>query len=119
MTALLVQLDPDHLDIQTANSADGCLITLTGDVDATTAPSLEEVLLRSLDQPDVVEVRLDLRGVTFLDSAGLKALVVAHQAARSAGRELRVRCGSRRAVLRPLEITGLLTVLTVTDRPRT
>lgn len=119
MTATLVELGPDGLDIRSTRTADACVVTLTGDVDATTAPALEEVLLRWLDHPGVTEVHLDLRGVTFLDSAGLTTLVVAHRAAQSTGRGLSLRCGSRRAVLRPLEITGLLTILTVTDRPST
>lgn len=117
MTAPLVGSDPEGLAIRSTRTADACVLTVTGDVDATTAPALQECLLRSLDHPDVVEVQLDLRGVTFLDSAGLTTLVVAHRAAQAAGRELRLRCGGSRAVLRPLEITGLLTVLTVTDRP--
>ncbi len=116
MTATLVGFHPDGLGIQSTRTADVCHITLTGDVDATTAPALEGVLLRSLAQPEVAEVQLDLRGVTFLDSAGLTTLVVAHRAAQSTGRRLSLRCGSSRAVLRPLEITGLLTTLTVTDR---
>jgi anti-sigma B factor antagonist len=119
MTAPLVGFDPDGLAIQSTWSADACAITVTGDVDATTAPALEEALLGWLDHPDVAEVQLDLRGVTFLDSAGLTTLVVADRAAQNAGRGLSLRCGSSRAVLRPLEITGLLTVLTVTDRPTT
>lgn len=119
MTASLVRFDPNGLAITCNRTADACVVTLTGDVDATTAPDLRRVLLRWLDQPDVGEVHLDLRRVTFLDSAGLTALVVAHRAAQDSGRGLSLRCGSSRAVLRPLEITGLLTVLTVTDRPAT
>lgn len=119
MTISLVGFDPDGLGITCTRTADACLVTLTGDVDAATAPDLRRVLLEWLDHPEVAGVHLDLRGVTFLDSAGLTALVVAHRAAQDSGRGLTLRCGSSRAVLRPLEITGLLTVLTVTDRPAT
>lgn len=115
MTTSIVAFDPDGLAIHSTRTAGACVITLAGDVDATTAPALEGVLLRSLDDPGVSEVHVDLRGVDFLDSAGLTVLVVAHRAAQSSGRGLSLRCGSSRAVLRPLEITGLLTVLTVVD----
>jgi len=63
----------------------------------------------------VTTVHLDLTRVTFLDSAGLTVLVVAHRAAERSGRVLALRCGTRRAVVRPLTITGLFGVLTVVD----
>jgi anti-sigma B factor antagonist len=66
-------------------------------------------------RPGTSTVDLDLRGVTFLDSAGLSALATAHRAAQAAGRELRMRCGTTRAVVRPLQITGLWTLFTVID----
>jgi anti-sigma B factor antagonist len=69
-----------------------------------------------LTRPGVAELDLDLRAVTFLGAAGLRALVVLHQSAGTAGRVLRVHCGRGRAVRRPLEITGLWDVLPVVDR---
>lgn len=117
MTAPLLDLDPDCLVIETVRSADSWTITVSGDIDATSAPAFGRSLRDVLDHPDVAQLLLDLTGVTFLDSAGLTALVVANRTAQSRGRVLSVRCGSSRAVRRPLEITGLLTILTVTDRP--
>lgn len=116
MTAQLVDLDPTCLLIRTVRSADSCTITVSGDIDATSAPVLGTSLGELLGSADVPEVLLDLGGVTFLDSAGLTTLVVAHRTAQRTGRTLSVRCGSSRAVRRPLEITGLLALLTVTDR---
>ena len=115
MTAQLVDLDPDCLLIQTVRSANSCTITVTGDIDATSAPALGRSLDEMLGSADVPEILLDLGGVTFLDSAGLTTLVVAHRTAQRTGRTLSVRCGSSRAVRRPLEITGLLGVFAVTD----
>jgi anti-sigma B factor antagonist len=114
MTAPLVP-GPASFDVQSANSATGWVVTVRGDVDASTAPDLRRCLLEVLGRPDVADVDLDLSGVTFLDSAGLTALVVAHQAALRAGGVLRIHCGTSRAVVRPLGITGLSTVLTVVD----
>jgi anti-sigma B factor antagonist len=88
-----------------------CTVRITGDVDAYSGPVLAGHLVAAVEQAAVTTVELDLRGVTFLDAAGLTALVVAHQAATSAGRVLRLRCGTNRAVLRPLDLTGLTTVL--------
>ena len=115
MTAPWVHLSPPCTDIATTASAGGCVVTVRGDVDATTAPDLRSRLLEALHGPDVTDVEVDLSSVTFLDSAGLTVLVAAHQAAQRAGRVLRIRCGTGRAVARPLAITGLGSVLTLVD----
>jgi anti-anti-sigma factor len=72
-------------------------------------------LLEVLGRPDVTDVELDLTGVTYLGAAGLKTLVIAHQAAERTGRRLTIRCGTSRAVLRSLHITGLSTVFSIVD----
>ncbi len=115
MTAQLVHPGPACFGVATAVSAGGCIVTVRGDVDATTAPDLRACLLAALDRPGVSDVEVDLSDVTFLDSAGLTVLVVAHQAAGRAGRTVRIRCGTSRAVTRPLALTGLTTVLAVVD----
>ncbi len=56
------------------------------------------------------EITIDLDGVTFLDSAGLCVLASAHRRAVARGLRLRV-LASGRAVIRPLQITGLWTLL--------
>ena len=115
MTALPVEMDPDRVDVQLTTSADGCSVTVTGEVDASTAPGMRGALLAAVAHGGSGPVRVDLSGVTFLDSAGLAALAAAHRAAQGAGRELRVRCGTARAVVRPLQITGLWDVFTVDE----
>jgi anti-sigma B factor antagonist len=118
MTAPPVEPDPGDLDIRTVPGPDCCTITVSGEVDARSAPVLGDRLLEVLRRPDVTVVELDLRRVTFLGSPGLTALVVAHRSALAAGRSLRMRCGATRAVRRPLEITGLSAVFTlVAEQP--
>ena len=107
--------DPGDLDVRISTIDGGCTLTVTGDIDVASAPFLSGWLEQLLARPDVTAVELDLSGVTFLNSIGLTALVVAHRSAQHAGRVLRIRCGSRRAVRRPLEITGLLHTLTIVD----
>ena len=113
MTALPIDLDPTRIDVRAATSADGCMITVSGEIDSTTAPGLRSCLLEVLDRPGTATVEVDLTGVTFLDSAGLSALATAHRAAEAGGRTLQMRVGGTRAVVRPLEITGLWDVFTV------
>jgi anti-sigma B factor antagonist len=93
----------------------GCTVTVVGEVDTLGAPVLDGCLDELLAHPDVRAIELDLSGVTFLDSAGLTVLACAHRTAQGAGRVLRMRCGTGRAVLRPLQITGLADVLTLVD----
>jgi anti-sigma B factor antagonist len=84
-------------------------VTVTGEVDCTSAPDLRTLLDRFLDGTPR-EVVVDLTGVTFLDSAGLSTLAAAHRRALAAGGRLRVLAATR-AVIRPLQITGLWDLL--------
>jgi anti-sigma B factor antagonist len=115
MTALPADIDPTRIDVRAATSSSGTTVCVTGEVDSTTAPGLGNCLLEVIARPGTGTVELDLRGVTFLDSAGLSALATAHRAAQAAGRELHMRCGTTRSVVRPLQITGLWTVFTIVD----
>ena len=87
---------------------DGALV-LVGEIDSYTAPQLGE---RLSDEPPV-EV-LDLAGVSFIDSSGLRVLVESHQARLDRGSRLVLRSPSA-AVQRLLEISGLLGHLDVTS----
>ena len=84
-------------------------LTAAGEIDCTSAPQVRAVLDRLLDAAPR-EVVVDLAAVTFLDSAGLCALAAAHRRALAAGGRLRVLAATR-AVIRPLQITGLWDLL--------
>jgi anti-sigma B factor antagonist len=85
------------------------LVRATGEIDSSSAPALRSELTSVLDltPPEIV---LDLGGITFLDSAGLSVLAAAHRRATGEGVRLRVLV-SGRAVVRPLQITGLWQLL--------
>jgi anti-sigma B factor antagonist len=88
-------------------------ITAVGEVDSSSAGILRERLDAALDAAghgDVHEIVVDLVPVTFLDSAGLCVLAGAHRRATERGLALRV-LASARAVVRPLQITGLWDLL--------
>jgi anti-sigma B factor antagonist len=86
-------------------------VRAVGEIDSTTAPLLNQHLSDVLDT-DVRELTVDLVRVTFLDSAGLSALATAHRRAGRQDVRLRVLATSR-AVIRPLQITGLWDLLHV------
>lgn len=93
---------PFRLDL--AEGDDGATLTAAGEIDVATAPEIEERLLAAIAGGS--EVTLDLAGVTFIDSSGLRALVTARQAAADAGLAFRL-AGRSAAVDRLLQVTGL------------
>ncbi|SDO45266.1 STAS domain-containing protein [Geodermatophilus sp. DSM 45219] len=101
----------DLVSIDVTGSASGVLLTVAGEVDSSTAPSLRAVLDSALAD-GVPALTVDLDGVTFLDSAGLCVLAAAHRRAAEDGVRLRV-LASNRAVIRPLQITGLYDLLAI------
>jgi anti-sigma B factor antagonist len=100
---------PDLMSVRTERSDAAGRVTVAGEIDCSTAPGLT-ACIDSLLAAEPREVVVDLTEVTFLDSAGLHALVSAHARATAAGARLRVLVATR-AVLRPIEVTGLWDVL--------
>ena len=86
-------------------------VRAVGEIDSNSAPQLREQLDGLLGS-GACEVVVDLAGVTFLDSAGLCVLAGAHRKALGQGARLRI-LASNRAVIRPLQITGLWDLLAV------
>ena len=96
-----------------ARAAEGgtVIVAAVGEVDAFTAPSLRSMLDVQLEQVPA-ELVLDLSGIRFLGSAGLAVLFETQKAARDRGVALRL-IATNRAVRRPLEVTGLIDLFTV------
>ncbi|GAB3878041.1 STAS domain-containing protein [Kibdelosporangium lantanae] len=93
-------------------TADGAtVITAEGDVDMRTAPTLRDAVTATVDQVASGPYVLDLTQVSFLDSAGLTALVVVHGYVEDRGDVLRIVVDANRPVIRPIELTGLDTAL--------
>ena len=95
---------PD-LTLTTEVAEGAATLTLKGEVDAYTAPGLEDQIIRLVGD-DVIEIVLDLSGTAFLDSSGLRAILTAQRRLSEAGGALRLRAPSE-PVRRLLEITGL------------
>ncbi len=103
--------DTDLLTVELTRDAATARLTAAGEVDSSSAPALRARLDEVLDA-GVLELTIDLTGVTFLDSAGLCVLAAAHRRAVSSDMRLRVLASSR-AVIRPMQITGLYDLLDV------
>lgn len=105
-------LDPQTGELVTIESSvtgPTSVVTAAGEIDSTTAPLLRKHLDALLDT-EVRELCVDLGQVSFLDSAGLCVLATAHR--RAVRQDVRMRVlASSRAVIRPLQITGLWELL--------
>ncbi|MFJ1790955.1 STAS domain-containing protein [Kitasatospora griseola] len=80
------------------------IVRANGEIDLDTAPALCRALAAALASHR--EVVLDLSEVTFMDCAGLGALVRARNQADRSDRRLILR-GAGRCVVRLLKLTGL------------
>jgi anti-sigma B factor antagonist len=106
-------LSSDILGLQVAEQdVDTRVVTVVGEIDALTAPELEAFLTAQLIVAQVVVVNLD--GVRFLSSAGLRALFEANEFATREDRDLRLVCNSQTANW-ALETTGLRKHFTFID----
>jgi anti-anti-sigma factor len=103
------------LEVRTERRDDRLLITLAGELDLVNVPGWEEQLGEfEADSPGTLI--LDLRGITFIDSTGLRAVISADQRARSDGRRLVVVRGAE-AVDRLFAVTQLEQRLELVDDP--
>jgi anti-sigma B factor antagonist len=76
-----------------------------GELDISTTPMLDAELKKAMDG-GASRVTLDLSGVTFIDSTGLRLLIFATARSHGNGDRLRMLRGSA-PVERMLEVTGL------------
>jgi anti-sigma B factor antagonist len=103
------------LEIKTELRSDRLHVALAGEVDIANASSLEAELAGIQADP-VRTLVLDLRGVTFIDSTGLRTLIAADERARSSGGRLLVVRGAE-AVDRAFAVTQLDRRLEIVDEP--
>ena len=102
-----------------AEQRDGSVeLTLRGELDLATAPELEQLVNERIDAGD--EVVVDLRGLEFMDSSGIRVLVTAHTRAGRVGTKLViVRPPAGSAVAKIVEVSGLDGELHLVDDPPT
>ncbi|MEH1130645.1 STAS domain-containing protein [Micromonospora sp. CPCC 206061] len=88
----------------------GVRLAIAGEVDLSTARALRAAIQDVLCDERVTELVVDLGQVTFLDCAGIGALVAGYNTAVTRGRSYAV-INPRRHVRRVLNITGVLAAL--------
>src|SRR6266542_5299659 len=88
----------DMLSIETDNSQCVSVMKIKGRVDSETAPELDNALTKLL-QANKNKIVLNLQGVEFLSSAGLRAMVKALKDAQKSGGDVRLA-----SVSQPIEV---------------
>lgn len=91
----------------------GVILTLSGELDLSSAPELEQAMTEGRPEPGR-RLLLDLAMLTFMDSTGVSVLVRAKQDADAHGWLIAVRSPTGQ-VRRLLELVGLLERLEVEE----
>jgi anti-sigma B factor antagonist len=105
-----------NLSLETSIDGRAAVIAVSGELDLAGAVALEQELARIERERDGAVV-LDLRGVEFMDSSGLRLIAVSVQRAQARGRRLALVPGSEQ-VMRVFDITGMRERLDFVDDPR-
>ena len=94
---------------------DAVRLTVAGELtEAARRPLVREVTDRLLASPDLRRIDLDLRGVTFVNSAGVAVLVQVQKLAAPRAIEVAL-VAPTTAVVRPLQMTGLWHRFTIAE----
>lgn len=100
--------------IHTSEGGDGLVVRPEGELDLATSPELERLVLGRLDAGGAVV--LDLRGLEFMDSSGVRVLLAANARAEGDGSALRiVRPEPGSPVERILTVSGIDRALPFVD----
>jgi anti-sigma B factor antagonist len=109
-------MPPEDFSISSEDRDGRVHIVLGGELDIATAPELEQLVNERIDAGQ--EVVVDLRGLEFMDSSGIRVLVAAHARAGRAGtRVFVVRPAPNSAVAKIVEVSGLDGELNLLDDP--
>ncbi|MFZ5585884.1 MAG: STAS domain-containing protein [Thermodesulfobacteriota bacterium] len=91
------------------------LIAINGRLDTMTAPELDLYVKNELSQENG-EVVLDLHGLDYISSAGLRALLGLAKLVEGNGGKVAI-CGLRGEVQKVFELSGFTRVFTICARP--
>jgi anti-anti-sigma factor len=97
--------DPPSLRIEIWSGETATTVRLFGELEDDSAGAVDELLRRLLGERDERGVVVDLRGLTFIDSAGIEALVAVQEASRDSARSYGVIRGPR-LIQRLLRLAG-------------
>jgi anti-anti-sigma factor len=92
--------------VELVQTTDKSCLVVVGEVDLATEPAVVDAARRAIADGEGRPLTVDLRGVQFMDSTGLRALLKARDMARHAGIPFTV-CASEGPVLRLFRVAGV------------
>lgn len=98
---------PVQLQVLSDRQPESTVLSLSGELDIASAPTFEQAVAELDPVQKSPRLVLDLSELTFMDSTGLRALLLARQEADESGRELVLRAGPRQ-VQRVFELSGTI-----------
>jgi anti-anti-sigma factor len=104
------------LTLTTSPEPDAVRVSLTGELDLSSALVFDEELKRIEEEAPDSTLVLDLRGLKFMDSTGLRLILNAHARAARRHRKLRVVPGSE-PIRRIFRLTGMSERLDIVEEP--
>ncbi|MBD5519911.1 MAG: STAS domain-containing protein [Lachnospiraceae bacterium] len=94
-----------------SNRTQGCLnLKLSGRLETSTAPELQAVIEKELEGTD--ELKLDMEGIEYVSSAGLRVLLAASKEMKAKGGNMIV-SNVNDDVMEVFEITGFKEILNI------
>ncbi len=112
-TVQLIESRPGELIVSSRRDGDVHTIALAGELDLATAGRVEQEIKR-VEATDARSIVVDLSGLAFMDSTGIRVLVGADARSRAHSERLALRRGPA-AVQRVIELTGLTDLLPFLD----
>jgi anti-anti-sigma factor len=106
----------EELDSVVALELDGqrATVVLRGEVDLAVEQPIVEAIRRTARLEALAAICVDATAVTFIDSSGLRALILGREAALSRGLEFSVRITADGQAARVFALAGLVEALGVT-----
>ena len=101
-----------RLKLKTDQVGEVTILAVAGEVDIHTTPQLRAKLMELVHEEEVLNIIVDLRAVSFIDSTGLGALIGGLKRTRLRGGYLEL-IVTRSSTLKIFEITGLADVFVI------
>lgn len=100
------------MEIIKKNNEEGIVLELSGKLDTNTSPELEAAISNLLISEEVKNLELDMKGITYLSSAGLRVLLSTQKKINMLQGQLVITNASK-TLKEVFEITGFMGILTI------
>jgi anti-sigma B factor antagonist len=100
------------MDVNVATRQNVQVVTIVGEIDGSSAPQAQEVILAQVGEG--AKVVLDMTGVTYMSSAGLRMLLLAYRTVNAKGGRIAL-VGLSSDLKDTMSVTGFLDFFTCSD----